>query len=568
MKMWQTIGICLVLGAAGLAEPALGQTEYFAVFMEGKKVGHAIQRRIATADKVTTSEEVSITISRLNVPITVSMKETGIESLDGKPLGFESFQDLGMMAMKVTGTVDKQGKVNVKVMSMGGEQQSTMDWPEGAVMAEGLRLLQIQKGAKEGTQDSPPLLPLLLLLGFCMAILVIIARWKRINAHVRVLFMFLLIVLSAGSLTFFVVEARKTHVPSPKSGKTSGEGTEYAVKVFSPSMLEALDVQIRIGGTKDVDLLGRVVPLTEVTTTFTMAQAGNITSTAYVDNDFRTQKALMPVAGIHVEMIACTKEFALGQNDVLELVNKMFLPSPEPLGKVGSAKSITYYLSPKADANDLKIPSTDNQSVRGEPGGTVIVTVQPVEPAAGARFPYKGKDEAILEALKPTRFVQSDRKEIIELARRAVGTTKDAGEAVKKIEAFVANYVENKSLSVGYASAAEVAASKQGDCSEFAVLTAAMCRAVGIPAQVVVGIAYVEEWAGLVNGFGGHAWVQAYVGDKWVGLDAAFKSSGRGGYRPGHITLALGNGDPEDFFNLLGTIGRFKIDKVVVDKGR
>ncbi|MHC4346764.1 MAG: hypothetical protein ACYSUP_19010 [Planctomycetota bacterium] len=265
MKMWQTIGICLVLGVAGLAEPALGQTEYFAVFMEGKKVGHAIQRRTVTADKVTTSEEVSITISRLNVPITVSMKETGIESLDGKPLGFESFQDLGMMAMKVTGTVDKQGKVNVKVMSMGGEQQSTMDWPEGAVMAEGLRLLQIEKAGKEGSQHSPPIVPLLLLLGFCIAILVIIARWRRINAPVRVLLMFLLIVLLAGSLTFFVVEATKTHVPSPKSGKTSGEGTEYAVKVFSPSMLEALDAQIRIGGTKNVDLLGRVVPLTEVT---------------------------------------------------------------------------------------------------------------------------------------------------------------------------------------------------------------------------------------------------------------------------------------------------------------
>jgi transglutaminase-like putative cysteine protease len=493
MKVWYTIGICLALGAAGLAEPALGQTEYFAVFMEGKKVGHAIQRRTVSADKVTTSEEVSITISRLDVPITVRMKETGIESLEGKPLGFESFQDLGMMAMKVAGTIEEQGKVNVKVMSMGSEQQSTMDWPEGAVMAEGLRLLQIQKGLKEDT--------------------------------------------------------------------------EYTAKVFSPGMLQALDAQIRIGGTKNVDLLGRVVSLTEVTTTFNMAQAGSITSTGYVDQDFRTQKALMPVAGINVEMIACTKEFALGQNDVLELVSKMFLPSPQVIDNVGSAKSITYYLSPKADAGDLKIPSTDNQSVRGGPAGTVIVTVRPVEPAAGARFPYKGKDEAILEALKPTRFVQSDRKEIIELARRAVGTTKDAGEAVKKIEAFVANYVENKSLSVGYASAAEVAASRQGDCSEFAVLTAAMCRAVGIPAQVVVGIAYVQEWGGLMNGFGGHAWVQAYVGDKWVGLDAAFKSAGRGGYGPGHITLAAGNGDPEDFFNLLGTIGRFTIDKVIVNKG-
>ena len=153
---------------------------------------------------------------------------------------------------------------------------------------------------------------------------------------------------------------------------------------------------------------------------------------------------------------------------------------------------------------------------------------------------------------------------MIKLARRAVGDTKDAAQAVSKIEAFVADYVQDKNLSIGYASAAEVAASRQGDCSEFAVLTAAMCRSLGIPAQVVMGIAYVDDFAGLQTGFGGHAWVCAYVGDKWVGLDSAFKSSGRGGYDAGHIAQAVGNGNPEDFFALIGTVGQFKIDKIIV----
>ncbi len=167
--------------------------------------------------------------------------------------------------------------------------------------------------------------------------------------------------------------------------------------------------------------------------------------------------------------------------------------------------------------------------------------------------------------MKPTRYLQSDHKEIIALARRAVGDTKDAAEAVNKIEAFVAKYIENKSLSVGYATAVEVAASRQGDCSEHAVLAAAMCRAVGIPVQMVVGIAYVKDFAGR-QGFGGHAWVQAYIGGKWVGLDAAFKGTGRGGYDAGHIALAAGNGEPADFFNIVNTLGNFKIDKVIVNK--
>lgn len=101
-----------------------------------------------------------------------------------------------------------------------------------------------------------------------------------------------------------------------------------------------------------------------------------------------------------------------------------------------------------------------------------------------------------------------------------------------------------------------------------------MCWAAGIPAQVVVGVAYVESFAGLQDCFGGHAWVQAYVGGdpalrepgKWVGLDAAFKSAGLGDYGPGHIAPAAGDGEPADFFNLVTTLDRFKIEKAIVSK--
>jgi hypothetical protein len=465
------------------------EIEYFAVFMEGKKVGYAIQSRIVTDVNVMTSEEVSITISRAAVPVNIKMTETSIETTDGKPQGFKVAQDMSIMTMNISGIVDEEGTVNITTKSMGDEQKSTLEWPSGAVMAEGLRLLTLEKGLKEG-------------------------------------------------LT-------------------------YTVNIFSPGILQALEAKIQIGPKENVDLLGRIVALTEVTTTLNIPGAGEIVSKTYVDENLRTQKSVMPVAGLHVEMVACAKEFALGENDVLELVDKMFVQSPQPLDNLASVKSITYEVVPTKETAKLTIPSNDNQKVE-QFNGKVIVTVKPVPAPAGENFPYTGSDQKILEATKPTRFLQSDQKEIIDLARRAVGRTKDAAEAVKKIEAFVGNYIENTSLSVGYASAAEVAASKQGDCSEFAVLTAAMCRAVGIPAQVVVGIAYVEEFAGLRQGFGGHAWTQAYVGGKWIGLDAAFKGTGRGGYDAGHIALAAGGGEPADFLNMASILGQFKIDKVTI----
>ena len=494
MKIRYILGVCLALAATSLSKANSEEIEYFAVFMEGKKVGHAIQSRVEADGKVTTSEKVSITISRAAVPVTIDMTETCIETTDGKPLGFEVIQNLGIMTMKMAGTVDEKGMVNVTTTSMGSKQESTMQWPSGAVMAEGLLLLSQRKGLKQGTT--------------------------------------------------------------------------YTARIFSPGILQALDAQIQIGAKQNIDLLGRVVASTEVTTTYSVPGAGEIVSTSYVDEDLRVQKSTVPIVGIQVELVACAKAFALGENDVFEVVEKLFLPSPEPLDDVQSAKSISYILSLTEEANDLMIPPNDNQKVQRLKNGTVIVTVEPVAAPAGARFPYKGKNKTLLEATKPNRFLQSDHKKIIDLARRAVGDTKDAAEAVKQIEAFVAEYIENKSLSVGYASAVEVADSKQGDCSEHAVLTAAMCRAVGIPAQVVTGIAYVKEFAGVKDTFGGHAWVQAYIGaddGKWVGLDAAFKGTGRDGYGPGHIALAVGNGNPEDLLNLVTTLGRFKIDKVIVN---
>ena len=493
MKIRYILGVCLALAATSLSQAESEDTEYFAVFMEGKKVGHAIQSRVVADGKVTTSEKVSITMSRAKVPVTVNMTETGIETAEGKPLGFELVHELAAMTMKVTGTIDKQGTLNLTTTSMGAEQKSTLQWPSGAVMAEGLRLLSLKQGLKEGSQ--------------------------------------------------------------------------YSARIFSPGFLQALDVQIHVGPKQNIDLLGRVVTLTEVTTTYSITGAGEIVSTSYVDQNLRTQKDITSIAGMKVEMIACTKEFALSENEVFEVIDKVFLASPRPLDNVGLAKSIVYHLSPTKEV-DLIIPSNDNQKVSASGGlktGTVIVTVEPVITPTGARFPYKGKNKTVLEAMQPNRFLQSDRKEIMDLACRAVGDTKDAAEAAKKIESFVAKYIKKGNLSVGYATAVEVAASRQGDCSEFAVLTAAMCRAVGIPAQVAVGVAYVKEWQDLRDCFGPHAWVQAYVGDKWICLDAAFKSVGLDGYGPGHIILAVGNGEPADFFNLITTLGQFKIDKVIVN---
>jgi hypothetical protein len=490
MKIRCIFAVCLVLTAAGASSAKPEEIEYFALFMEGKKIGHAIRSCVTTEGKVTTTEEVSMQVSRANEPIKMNTTETNIETTDGNPLGFKIVQNLGAATVSISGTVDELWIVNVTTISMGQQQKTSIGWPSGALMAEGLRLLQLEKGLKEGL--------------------------------------------------------------------------EYSAKIFDAGSIQAIDAEIHIGPKLNVDLLGRVVTLTEVKTTFKPSGGSEFTSTSYVDEDLRVQKSIVPVMGMQqMEMIACTKEFALSDSNVVDLTDKMFLASPEPLNNIESAKSITYELSATNQATKLTIPPSDNQIVKQTGEGKVTVTVRPVTVPTGAKFPYEGNDISILETMKPTSFVQSDNNEIIELAKRAAGKTRDAAEAIKNIESFVSGYIENKGLSVGYASAAEVAASKTGDCTEFAVLTAAMCRAVGIPARVVTGLVYTKTFGNKENVFGGHAWVEAYVGDKWIGLDATRTPKG---FDAGHIALAIGNGEPADFLNLAATLGQFKIDKVTIEQ--
>jgi hypothetical protein len=489
---------------SGIAESA-DRTEYYALFMEGKKVGYAEGIRTEKNDTVTNIQNISITISRGGSPITITTSQTADETKDGKPISFESVQKMSFMEMKMSGKIDANGIVDLTVNSFGAQQKKTFAWPKDAVLTEGLMLIQKKHGLKSGTN--------------------------------------------------------------------------YTVKVFQPDIQQAVDANITVGDKKQVDLLGRVVSLTECKTKMNVPMAGEIESIDYVDDQLNTQKNVTPIAGMVIEMIACEKEVAMSPVESFDVLDRMFIASPQPIDRADLGKSIQYVLSPVKEPNrpsqmfkiDKKIrldsiPSSDNQKVEIVDNNQVIVTVSPVDAPAGAKFPYKGDDEKILNMLKPTRFIQSDNEKIIALARQAVGDTNDGAVAIRRIEKFVADYMENKNLSVGYASALEAAESKQGDCSEFAVLTAALCRAAGIPARMAAGIAYVSSWMSQSNLFGGHAWVEAYVGDRWVGLDATFKSTGRGGYDAGHIALAYGNGDPEDFLNLLNTMGQFKIEKIVIEK--
>ncbi len=78
-------------------------------------------------------------------------------------------------------------------------------------------------------------------------------------------------------------------------------------------------------------------------------------------------------------------------------------------------------------------------------------------------------------------MVQSDDPLVVSLAEEAAGEETDPWQTAMKLEKFVHGYIKLKNFSQVFASAAEAAKSREGDCTEHAVLLAALCRARRFP---------------------------------------------------------------------------------------
>ncbi len=101
------------------------------------------------------------------------------------------------------------------------------------------------------------------------------------------------------------------------------------------------------------------------------------------------------------------------------------------------------------------------------------------------------------------------------------------------LERLVERTLRTKSLQYGFAGVREVLDSRSGDCTEHALLLAALLRKRGVPARIAYGFLLTE------TGFIGHAWTEARAGAGWFALDPSFP-----GGQPYGFKLRLGLIDP------------------------
>ena len=322
-------------------------------------------------------------------------------------------------------------------------------------------------------------------------------------------------------------------------------GSRYSALAFQPSSLEAAEITSVVAAAEQVDLPGGARKLYPVDQTLAFAGAPMKTR-AWIDAEQTVHKLTMPIMGVDLVLLACDRACATAPNQGSDVFERTLMPSPRPLGVQELAGTMRYTLASSRGDSALGLPDTDEQHVVVR-GNERVVTIR--------RDAQARTDERPVAAdFKPNDWLQSDAPDIVRLARAAVGDASAPLERMNRVEKFVRGYIRNKTLDVGYASALEVAHKPEGDCTEHALLVAALGRALGIATRVVDGLAYAPGFAGKDQVFVPHAWAQAFVDGRWRSFDAALP-----GFDAGHIALAVGDGDPWKFYAGLDLLGRIEL---------
>jgi hypothetical protein len=309
-----------------------------------------------------------------------------------------------------------------------------------------------------------------------------------------------------------------------------------------------------------IELMGRSVEVFRCTAV-SSSQPG-IESTEYLDSNGVPVKLMTRIGPLQVSMLMTDRESALagGAGELgPELMQRTFIRADRRIRSPRTTTRARYVLSvPEGEMPAL--PQTSAQLVQPLEDGGVRVMID-----ASA---LRGADEACRTErsyLESSAMLNKDDPEIARLVERAVRQAgEDPRQRAEAMRRFVYRYIRSKDLDVGFASASEVARSRQGDCTEHGVLLAAMLRADGIPARVVSGLIYADRFAGERHIFGYHMWTQALLEFEgqptWVDLDATLPERA---FDATHIALsvsALRDGEATSSLStLLPLIGQLEV---------
>ncbi len=287
------------------------------------------------------------------------------------------------------------------------------------------------------------------------------------------------------------------------------EGGSLEYSTFVPELGSVSTSTVSIDGRRELMHGGETLSLWHGTVAQDILPG--ITTEVWMDDEGNLIRSLTPtMGGLETRR---SSEFealrAVAPSRNVDIMKRFFVPCSTEIIRPYRTKEILFELeAPDAVLSQLQLKDR-RQTIEEESAGKVLLRVRAVgdADAPAAEKPAK-------EFLVPTPYLQSDDPEIIALAHEAARDAATPHEKALNLREWVYDHVKTKDFSIGFASAKEVAASRRGDCTEHAVLLAAMLRAEEIPSRVAVGVVYYR------GQFAYHMWTEAFLND-WTAFDSS-----------------------------------------------
>ncbi|GAB4243166.1 MAG: hypothetical protein OHK005_07360 [Candidatus Methylacidiphilales bacterium] len=328
---------------------------------------------------------------------------------------------------------------------------------------------------------------------------------------------------------------------------------------------EAIQVSWKVLPPESKEALGTIYQTVPITLSYSRFPGMNVK--IWTDTDARFIAGQIPLGGLGLlEMVRAPREVALGHVQPAEVFTTSLITPDQPIPHAAQLTRATFRLKTPPEIT-LSLPNGVGQTIlKQEPGLIELRVEMPTEPdpALVWNLPLP-PSETLAPMLAANRYLDWQDPNVQTLAKEIRGAETNALAIARRIQDEVYRRIGHKNLATGFARASDVARTLSGDCTEHAVLAAAIARASGLPARVVSGLVHAPDPSrkSAQGVFGFHMWAEVMVApDTWWPIDPAFNR-----FDPTHIAFtrsSLDGMNPEvDLaIPILDAIGRIQLEVI------
>nr|WP_240454559.1 transglutaminase-like domain-containing protein [Caulobacter sp. 17J65-9] len=250
-----------------------------------------------------------------------------------------------------------------------------------------------------------------------------------------------------------------------------------------------------------------------------------------IDREGRLVEISQPMFGTAVHVRVTDRATALKPHPPYRVLPTVMTRSPYKISS-DAAKGHVRYQFGFRDGYDFALPQTGEQRVAFDHGAATVDICVACGPGLSSDPDY------LADALRPTAWLQSDHARLKAIAGPVARMKISDTRKMELLAERARPYLERLDF-IGHFSALDTLSRRAGDCTEAAVLLAALGRSAGIPTRVVNGVVYSRErYHGVGNVFMPHSWTLAFVDGEWRSFDMALD-----GFDSTHVALTVGDGD-------------------------